>query len=278
MNILTAADFDAENPQPGIYRDLPNEVYHRCKGFSKTSLSRILKSPALRVWAREAPRSDSDAEIIGNAVHTRVLEAGEFSNRYALAPVCDRRTKEGKRIYADFVASVEDQKLQVLSADEFEQISDMSGSILAHPEAKSFLMSEGYSELSFFWIDEATGLLCKCRADRFSTEYMLPADVKTVDRIERFKWSVLDLDYDMQAAFYMWGISQCLGIEVARFPFIVCGKTREMGQYPTHVYELSDQMLMVGATRFREALDIAYACLESGQWPGIETIDVERKY
>lgn len=276
--IKTADQFNPIAPEPGVYSGVPIDIYHKSAGFSKTSLARILKKPALHIWAQKTPRSYSEADVTGNAVHCKVLEPLEFADRYTIAPEVNRRTKAGQEEYAEFQSDAEKRGLIVLKPDELTKINEMSDSIFAHPEANSLLTAPGLSELTFVWLDSDTGLTCKCRADRFVTGINMAVDLKTTEKIDKFQWSVLDLDYDMQAAFYSDGIAAATGAPCPDFPFVVVSKSREMGSYPVRVFSLHENMLDVGRDRYRESLSIAKHCIDSGRWPGVETINITRKY
>ena len=68
---------------------------------SKSGLDLINRAPALYyeryLNPNAAPQKESPALIIGSAAHCAVFEPAEFGKRYAVAPHCDRRTKEGAK-------------------------------------------------------------------------------------------------------------------------------------------------------------------------------------
>lgn len=76
--------------QPGIYRGLPNHAYHGGPGISKSGLDLIRKSPAhyraVVTAANDNERKPTAAQFLGTALHSLVLEPGEFAKEYTLAP------------------------------------------------------------------------------------------------------------------------------------------------------------------------------------------------
>jgi exodeoxyribonuclease VIII len=75
----------------------------------------------------------------GSAFHCYVLEPEEFNKRYAVSPLCDRRTKEGKMLYAKFVEASEG--LEVLTAQDYALILEMDKAISEHKPAFKLLGS-----------------------------------------------------------------------------------------------------------------------------------------
>lgn len=75
--------------EPGVYRGLANDVYHRGPGISKSGLDLIRKSPAhyraVVTAANDNERAPTAAQFIGTALHMIVLEPQLFQQTYTLA-------------------------------------------------------------------------------------------------------------------------------------------------------------------------------------------------
>ena len=56
----------------------------------------MTKSPAHFRWWKDNPPEDTASLLFGRAVLKFVLEKDDFFNEFAVAPLVDRRTKEGK--------------------------------------------------------------------------------------------------------------------------------------------------------------------------------------
>ena len=260
--------------QPGIYPDIPADQYHAGPGYSKSQLDLVRRAPGLIQWARNSPYTHSDAADIGTAVHCLLLEPDQFADRYALEPQINRRTNAGKEEAERFAA--ENAHKGILSADDYEQILAMRQSVMAHPEARALLEMPGESESSVYWLEPTTGLLCRCRPDRWARSARVMIDVKTTDDAAKFHWSVRDYRYDVQAAFYSDGAA-AVGAAVDLFVFVVVGKRREMGRYPVRVIELDPATIEAARIEYQQDLLTVAECEREKSWPGVELMTPPRR-
>ena len=159
---------------------ISNKEYRSMEGVSRSELNVILqKTPMHFLYEQMNPKEDTPSLAFGRAVHKAILEPDTFWDEFALGIVVDRRTKEGKQRYEDFLAMVGNK--EVVSPSDMEIIRDMKAVIDKDPIAKKFLTGE--TEQSFFWTDAATGEKCKVRPDCISEvdgkTYLV--DYKTTD-------------------------------------------------------------------------------------------------
>lgn len=261
--------------ETGIYADISHAAYHGGEGYSKSQLDLAADSPALLLWSRRAPRSFTEAGHIGTALHCLLLEPHKFHKEYAIGPDCGRRSTADKERWDDFELNLRGKT--ALSVDDLEQLNQMKYSVLAHPEAAGLLgLPSGVAEQSAYWIDQDTGLLCRCRPDLWAPDHGVIVDVKTTDDIHKFKWSIRDYRYDVQHAFYWDGVQSATGINVDAFLFLVVGKKREMGRYPVRVFELDPHDVAAGRQKYRQDLAVIAECERTGVWPGIQSIEVPK--
>ncbi len=260
---------------PGVYT-ISNEAYHAGPGVSKSTLDLARKAPALVQWSKHAPRSQSDAANLGTALHALLLEPETFDQLYAVGPDCDRRSNANKARWEEFEASLGNR--HALSIDDRDKLEEMRQSALAHPEVAAILgLKSGRAEQSVYWIDQRTGLLCRCRPDWWSQPERLVADLKTTDDITKFHWSARDYRYDVQEAFYTDGLAAA-GFPIDFFVFIVVGKKRAMGRYPVEVIELNRAAVDRSSAEYREDLDTIADCMRTGHWPGVQSMTVPPRY
>lgn len=252
---------------PGVYPDIPADQYHTGPGYSISQLDLVRRAPGLVQWARNSPYTGSDAADIGTAVHCLLLEPDEFARRYVVEPVFNRRTNAGKADAEAFAVNNHDRL--IISADDHEQILAMQASVMAHPDARALLTMPGESESSIYWTDPTTGLLCRCRPDRWARSHRIMIDVKTTDDAAKFHWSVRDYRYDVQAAFYSDGAA-AVGEPVDVFVFVVVGKRREMGRYPVRVIELDPATIEAARAEYQQDLYAVAECERTGAWSGVE--------
>jgi hypothetical protein len=129
---------------------ISNKEYREREGISSTELKKIMITPAhYRHWKDNPIETDTPSLLMGRAAHKYILETYDFYNEFAVAPNCDRRTKEGKEIWAKFVAESEGK--DVITQEQFEVIDAMRNVMLATPFVSKLI--NGEHEVSYFWTD-----------------------------------------------------------------------------------------------------------------------------
>lgn len=201
-------------PDPGIYPDVPDEVYFGWDAVNNSSLGPALRSMAHYKAALETPRKATPAMEFGRFVHAVVLEPELLAEKYVVTPdlVAElegdyknpKASKEYKERLAEFRQLHADR--EVIEADWYERAVSMIGSVKACPRAAGYLRGAGASETSIVWDDPLTGLRCKARIDKLAGPGLL-ADLKTTQDCSKFSRSMVDFGYARQAAFYCDGMS-----------------------------------------------------------------------
>lgn len=248
-------------------KDMTNQEYREKEGVSRSELFTILtKTPKHYKYCKENPAEPSNAMIFGSAAHKFILEHDDFFKEYAVAPIVDRRTKEGKEIYNKFITESEGKV--VLNADDYQKIQDMAKAIDEYTDARAFL--NGDCEQSFFWTDQSTGEVCKVRPDCLTTvagkKYIV--DYKTTDSCAdgHFERSCRKYGYQMQAGMYCEGLFENTFDEYG-FVFVAQEKT---APYAIRIYICSEGFIDEGFNQFREALGKYHICKETDNWYGYE--------
>lgn len=80
MNILPPSALDLADPQPGIYRNVPFELYGDIQAVNQSRLKAVAKSPA----HAQAESAGTEALAFGSLIHTMVLEPREVLKRYTI--------------------------------------------------------------------------------------------------------------------------------------------------------------------------------------------------
>lgn len=184
---------------PGVYFQLPEDVYHADPSLGSTDIRRLLTGPSEFhfSWAGNPDREEqeaTDALTFGNAVHKLVLEGRQsFDGLFAEKPegpdvlasgeemrgwlrahgLSDKGTKEAMadrilainpnvKIQEVAVARAKADGKTVLPHDSYRRILMASAFITSNPKlARSF--EGGHSEISVFWIRR--GIRMKARFD-----------------------------------------------------------------------------------------------------------------
>ena len=242
---------------------ISNKEYRSREGVSSSDLKKIMKSPAhFRHWKDNPDITDTPSLLFGRAAHKYILETYDFYNEFAIAPICDRRTKEGKEKWNKFVS--ESDGKDVITQEQFEQIDAMRNAMLATPFVSKLI--NGEHEVSFFWTDEDTGLKCKCRPDSLNDKLKICVDYKTCEdaETETFMRNAIRLGYDVQASYYLDGVKENTGEDYI-FVFIAQEKKPP---YAVNILQASDVFIRSGRETYKELLETYKECEKSGHWFG----------
>lgn len=136
-------------PGPGIWFDMPDEVYHAIPALSQSGIKKLLGSPMI-FWAgcawlnpRKKPREDAYHYTAGKAYHCRLLEgASAFAQRFA--PMPDRSKHEGLlESVAEIKAAISAVELRDVAGNPIKikpvttvEEDDGKGGILKRPAKK----------------------------------------------------------------------------------------------------------------------------------------------
>lgn len=138
---------------PGIY-NLSPEAYHRGPGISRSGLMEFKRSP-YHYWYKYL-NSDyvsepaTPAQILGNALHTYILEPDEFEKRYFVIPEFNKITKEGKERWKKIKAEL--GKKEPLSSNQYQVLQAMVASLKKNKLAMQ-LIEKAEIEQSLYWTD-----------------------------------------------------------------------------------------------------------------------------
>ena len=247
-------------------------AYDSMPGIRRSDLWKINKTPYHFRYEVDHPAPKTPALLFGAAAHKYILEPKTFSDEYAVAPIVDRRTKEGKAVWADFTSNCEVKQLEAVTADDFEQIQNMCAAIDQHPVARKLLTGE--HEKVFTWTDGPTGENCKVKVDcltEFNGQKCI-VDYKTTESCEdgAFERSCRRYGYKFQAGMYREGVFQNT-FEEYGFAFVAQEKTEP---YAVRVYFCSKEFIDEGYDQYRVLLGLYHICNVSNYWPGYSDADL----
>ncbi len=256
--------------EPGFY-DLPETDYHADRSLaptlgrslSSTGAKTILDAPARYMWEREHPKH-KDAWDVGTIAHKLILRSDD--NRIRVADAYDWKKWQTWNPWK------EEQRaagLVPIHRGDLLAASKMATAIRHHPVA-SAIFTEGRPEVSFYWIDAATGVTCRGRVDWLRDNAII--DLKTINRadVKTITRQSADHGYAQQADFYRRGIYARTG---QWLPFVHVFVENE-APHIVHVVQLSDDFLDIGAARNDRAIEIFAECESTGQWPAYSEHDI----
>lgn len=203
---------------PGVYFGLPEDEYHADPALGSSSIKKLLNQPFDYWWESpmnplKAEKEDSDALLVGRAMHALLLEGEEkFEAEYMCGPdnsssdlsAADKgnRTKAAKKIAAE-------RGQDLIKFDAYARIKIAGAMIAKNPDLDG-CFANGYPEVSIFW--KRDGVMRKCRIDYLKVRGN--GDLKSITNQMGREFTRACIDqisnyrYDMQAAHYLEGRAQ----------------------------------------------------------------------
>ena len=259
---------------------VPVEKYHADRrAVSRSGLFHILKNPREfhHHWTSQpAPDYEKSAALrIGDVTHMAICEPLRYAKNVVAVPdFGDGRTKAAKEAKAVFM--VEHAGKVCITEKEKEQVEAMAMEVLSHPVARK--MFEGcMTEVSGYWVDKETGILCRCRPDKLRPDNICLDLKTTMDASEfAFAHSIVKYGYHFQAAFYAEGVAAITGCEFSdvRFAFIALEKDAPYGM---QIFVIEKEDMLRAQKMVREALRQLRLCIDTQEWPSYPTRVVRAK-
>lgn len=276
-----------------IVYDLPIETYHGDpNAVSKSGLDDLARCPAafyaLHLDPDRPKRAEKAGQLEGNLAHCALLEPAAFEKRYVVIPSdAPKRPTEAqwnavksnessmaaKEWWSDFLDR--HSNARIITAEQEYIAKAQAESMLKLPSvwgghSMAEMLTRGRSEVSAYWVDQLTGMRCRCRPDLvvpINPRQVVLFDVKTYsDASQReFMRQVARKRYFIQDSFYSEGFAHASGLEVVAFIFVV---VETSWPFLAASYQLGEESRHEGALQHRDLLDLYAECKRSGKWPG----------
>ena len=236
--------------------------YSLANGIRRSDLWKLKRSPAHFRYEMDHPQEPSPAMVLGAAVHAAVLTPDEFKRQYCVADF-DGRTKEGK---AARQAAMEAGKT-LLTKEQFDTVNGIVESIRNDRFASRLLLT-GQHETAYFWKDDVTGCMCKCRTDcetDIDGQHVI-VDLKTCADAgtEAFMREAVKLGYSVQCAMYSEGVKAVTGKD-SLFVFVCVEKTPP---FAINILQADEAFRLYGTDEYRYLMGLYAQCREKNEWPG----------
>lgn len=270
----------------GLIDDLSIDAYHGGPGISKSGLDDIDRSPATyfarHLDPKRPPARDRSGQLEGTLAHCAVLEPQEFDRRYVSVPAdAPRRPTEAqwnaKKPSVDSMLAMDwwdafkkrTGGATVITHEQRETAMSQAVSMRRIPDFAEALAGDSVAERSAYAVDEATGVLMRCRPDlayRVDRGVVL-FDVKTFASAapNEFERQVARKRYYVQAAYYTDVYARASGLDVLGFVFIAVET-----EYPflSHALMLDEDSIESGRRAYRRNLETFAECQARDVWPG----------
>ena len=245
---------------------VPYEEYHRkiLGVVSKTALDHVDRSPAhYKTWVEMPEGEPTPALLFGQAFHCALLEPDEFAKAFTAEPDFGDCRYGANKARRDQWRLENAGKIQISPAS-MEAIAGMVASVRAHPMGGR-MIRDGTPELTARWIDEQTGLRCKCRVDYYVPSLEMVVDAKSTDDASEDEWnrSVAKYLYHVQDAIYRAGMSAA-GHPIRHFILLAVEKSPP---YAVAAYELDADAIGKGYSRARHNIARLAESVRTNRWP-----------
>lgn len=254
-------------PEPGVYRDMPAEHYHKIDALNASTIGEFVKSGLHGRHAMQTTRPATGPLYFGSAFHSATLEPDDFFSRAEvfeeIGPSAEVKHRKTQDEHPDAI---------ILRKGWLEQIGDMRDQVIEHDTADYlFNKTKGENELTMIWNIERTiggvpvTIPCKARADRYlkafepyqgSGEVSAIIDLKTCRDAspEGFEKAIADRGYYRQAAWYLAGAVACgLIPDFHDYSYIIVA-VEKAKPYPVATYPIATAALQYGLNECEAAL------------------------
>jgi len=239
----------------GLFR-IDHDDYHAGPGVSSSQIKALLKSPAhSQVQIEQTPAME-----FGTAFHTAILEPELFADTYVVMSKFDRRTKQGKVDYAEWMEANEGKSF--ITEDEQQALLAMQAAV---GRSKYWQRVKSYDrEVSALTTHKETGLFLKCKPDMLGDMII---DFKTTrdaspSAFFRSLYSEPFL-YGVSAAFYTDIVADVTG---RTLPFVFCA-VEKSPPYGVAWYEMKPAGYEEAARKYQWALRRWAECEQKNEWP-----------
>lgn len=237
--------------------ELAFDDYRKIEAVNHSSLKNIDISPFYYNYMLNADIKPTESMQLGTLLHAMVLEP-EKAKQYVVAPVCDKRTKEGKAAYANFLSSLQ-PNAKIVSAENLEIAKEMVTSL--REDATATKLIESFTDVEKTYAYNREGFSCKARVDGI-TSHGIFVDIKTITKLTdaAFGRAVEDYSYDTQAEWYLnagEGESFVFIVVESSPPFDCCCYV-----VPQEVIEAARKVNVGRLDKLKEALEV-------GSWKGL---------
>lgn len=249
-----------------LIRGIPNGDYHDLKLTNSSLLKAMWSSTPAHVYhdyfsGEEKPENRN--LVFGSMIHMAILEPEKFDDCYIVMPDgLDRRTKEGKALWADIQGSGKEP----IKQSEWDAYLKMGASVLSLDFFRRNNPKKALKEASL--IDEGGDRKCRLDLIFAHEEHVYIIDLKTTQdaSMAGFQRSAYKLGYHIQAAWYT-----DMAIEYFKRPVTFMFACVEKKSHLSAMYEANPQFIEQGRKDYQQAQQQLEFCLQADQWPGYPT-------
>lgn len=270
----------------GIYSDIPDEIYHKCIGLSRSALMLFDKDPIKYHYRYIEGNNNTEttpALEFGKMFHELLLEPDKFDNTYVSDKFAFILGSRNSNKYKDAINTFkfEFPNKKIIQFKDHEQLIEMRKAIRSNDMVRFLLDTPGYIEHTIFWKDPIRKILLKCRLDKlildtpfddYKTRNFI-IDLKSTLHVFEFESSISKYQYYVQHPWYLDGTKYALGIKDIQLLFIATDKE---APYFSRVGQLDTPSEGLGCKVARDMIDRFSNALQNGfiPKPRVETFNM----
>jgi hypothetical protein len=234
--------------------------YFSIEALSASGAKELLRSPAHYRYWKDNPKEPTAAMVFGTLVHALILEPHRNISDVVSIKQLNWTTKEGK---------AEKEQLQklglpVVSQQDADRALRLRDAVFSHQQAAELLQApNSLYETSYTWKGYSANVECKAGVDAVSDAGIV--DLKTtIDASpDGFARRIRSLNYHLQAAHYIDGMSHIDGL-MHSFTFVA---VETSPPYAVACYQLDRNALSAGYAAMDRVASVYARCLATGEWP-----------
>ena len=271
---------------------MTHEEYHAIDAISASDLKDrdkgMIRSMAHWKWHKDNPTdTETEAQILGQAVHMKLLQPHLYDNKYAVwndtqliddlqsGKIADAKGKSKKYVKpkASDIYKAEKKKhedanpgKQTVSQEFSDIVTGIANAAMQNPHFAEWLNDpQSLKEHALFWKDGDTDM--KAMIDLICGHVIV--DVKTTNdaRYDSFMREAHRYGYFLQGAVYVSAL-ESTGIENPTFILLACEKEPP---YLCQPFVIGRDTIDYQKTRIDRLLREYEACVRSGIWSGYKT-------
>lgn len=259
---------------PGLYPDMTRSEYDAELALNYSTIKLAHEKSLMQAYEKlVGPGSASTPDqIIGNALHTLILEPELFTTRFAPMPVTDKGVKLSRTTQAGAVAwdryDDEHGDKHPIKRAKITELMIIRENVMAHPTARAMIENASYKETSFFWDHPEYNFECKAQFDLLTEweGWTYCTDLKSTKDASPagFEREIAKYSYMIQDVWYREGLNEIAPAD-RRFAYIAFEKTHP---FPVCVYELDALNIFEGKFRCDSVAAKWDKALDTGEFPG----------
>jgi len=260
---------------PGYHFDMDMEDYHEDPAISKSGLVDLETSPLYYVAQRtQVENKETKAMSIGTLAHALILQPDDL-NKIAIVPPIEVLAKNGAfsgNKYLEWKAQALEANpgIEIIKSNIMDTGQQMADQVLNNPEHEEakILLTNGMSEVSFFWEDPELGIRIKVRPDHLPGGKII-TDLKTCRSAEEHKFGAdsFKLHYHWSAYLTCKVISEVQGAFHNDYRFVAL---ENEPPFDVCIYKPDAGQMQAAKDEVEHWLRVYAEAYKSDTWPGHE--------